>query len=586
MRTIVAALFLSTLTFHPVAAQTKPAPKSSAKGKITVQPVPGYKHMTIEGFNLLVNREVLENNDDASYGRKPLDVLELELKIVTSIMTRSALDVLRKLLIWVEWDESEAQRNAVAVYYGGHQLALLKQGKHPLKANNITVLRMKRLTEEHQPKKDVGRCVLLHEIAHAVHHQLIGFDNAAIKTAYQQALDRALVDKSVYAATNDKEFFAEMTCTYLDRLNYYPHTRAELEKHDPVTYRLMKSTWGQAKRNVATRPDPRGDGTAYSLDVSLAGAKLEKPIAGAGIRAEDLNGKVVLALYWRTKTPDAATVLGKLQQWHDELGDFGMAVLGFSIQEGAEKVVQEAMLSQNVSFPFFGRAILPGMVGTIQLPHGVLFDHKGKCIFRGSPFSAEIPMREAVGKAVLESTGTLEYADQLLPAVKLLQQGKPPVDALRKLAVLKPKDADAQAQARALDDKLREPARKRLADAELLAADEPLTAYLRLEPVPLRFKGTAEAQKAGQFLAQLKTKKAVARELKARPTLSAVRKLDRLLGAKQGSSEPTSSAFQRANAATLEQLRAYLQTMTRSYPETPATMTAVRIGEKYGVMVP
>ena len=52
----------------------------------------------------------------------------------------------------------------MAVYYGGHQASLLAQGKHPLKAKTITVLSTKGLTEEHQPKRDSGRCVLLHEM--------------------------------------------------------------------------------------------------------------------------------------------------------------------------------------------------------------------------------------------------------------------------------------------------------------------------------------------------------------------------------------------------------------------------------------
>jgi hypothetical protein len=587
MRPVVAALLLLAFTFPPMASgQTKPAKKTPAKSKVVVQPVPGYKLMTIEGFNVLVNREVLDNNDDAAFERKPLDVLDLELKIISSIMKRSALDVLRKLIIWVEWDESEAGKNWVAVYYGGHQLSMLRRGKHPLKANNITVLRMKLLTAEHQPKDDAGRCVLLHEIAHAVHHQLIGYDNEPIKTAYAQALDRKLVDNADYAATNDKEFFAEMTCAYLDRLHYYPHTRADLEKHDPVTFRLMKSIWGQAKRTVATRPDPRPDATSYGLNVSLAGVKLKKQISGRTMSPQDLDGKVVLALYWGPKERSAAIALGKLQGWQDELGDFGMTAFGFNAREAPDHIIQGALLSQDVSFPFFGSEFLPGMVEEMWLPHAVLFDHTAKCIYRGSAFAAETSLREAVGKSVLASTGISQFEESLMPAVKNLQQGKPPFEVLRKLAALKPADEGARKQADLLLEKLREPAQKRLTQAELLADSEPLAAYVVLEPVPVRFKGTAEARRAVQLLTKLKSKKPVGQELKARPILSAVRKIDAQLEARPGSSEPTRPAFQRVNALALEQLQAYLQTMTRNYPETPATRKAVRIAGKYGVTVP
>lgn len=63
-------------------------------------------------------------------------------------------------------------------------MQLLQEDRHPLKAKNVTILTMKSLTEEHQPKRQSGRCVIRHEIAHAVHDQLIGFNNADIKAAY------------------------------------------------------------------------------------------------------------------------------------------------------------------------------------------------------------------------------------------------------------------------------------------------------------------------------------------------------------------------------------------------------------------
>src|SRR5207253_74900 len=129
--------------------------------------------------------------------------------------------------IWVEWNEeaklsSGRAGNALAVYYGGHQAALLAKGMNPLKAKNVTILRMKSLTLQHQPKKESGRCVVLHEIAHAVHDQVLSNDNLNIKAAYKQAMERKLLDKEAYAATNEREFFAEMTCAYYDQLDYYP----------------------------------------------------------------------------------------------------------------------------------------------------------------------------------------------------------------------------------------------------------------------------------------------------------------------------------------------------------------------------
>ena len=47
-----------------------------------------------------------------------------------------------------------------------------------------------------------------------------------------------------YARTNHKEFFAEMTESYVGVNDFYPFVRAELKNHDPKTFALMKKIWG------------------------------------------------------------------------------------------------------------------------------------------------------------------------------------------------------------------------------------------------------------------------------------------------------------------------------------------------------
>jgi hypothetical protein len=144
---------------------------------------------------------------------------------------------------------------------------MLAEGKHPLKANNVTILRMLSLTLEHQPGHDSGRCVILHEMAHAVHHQLLGPGNRAVAAAYRQAMERGLYDRNQYITTNEPEFFAEASCAYFNQLSYYPRTRADLQEHDPFTYKLMLSVWGKQKgvpptesRSAQASPQPAPPG--------------------------------------------------------------------------------------------------------------------------------------------------------------------------------------------------------------------------------------------------------------------------------------------------------------------------------------
>ncbi len=96
--------------------------------------------------------------------------------------------------------------------------------------------------------------VVLHELAHAYHDQVLGFEDKAIKEAYRRTEKAKLYERVLlfrggmtrhYARTNHKEFFAEMTETYVGANDYYPFVRAELESHDPETFQLMQRIWGK-----------------------------------------------------------------------------------------------------------------------------------------------------------------------------------------------------------------------------------------------------------------------------------------------------------------------------------------------------
>src|SRR5262249_10353582 len=97
------------------------------------------------------------------------------------------------------------------------------------------------------------------------------------------------------------------------------------------------------------------------------------------------------------------------------------------------------------------------------------------------------------------------------------------------------------------------------------------------------FKGTPLADKANQHLTKLKNNKVVMAEVKARPTLENIKKLDTALAPKAAGVDPKGTDFHRAYAAPLRQMRTSLQQMKRSWPDAQATKEAAEIAEKYGV---
>ncbi len=94
--------------------------------------------------------------------------------------------------------------------------------------------------------------VILHELAHAYHDQVLGFEEPKIKQAFDAYKKSGRGDATLlfsgdrvkhYALTDQKEFFAEMTEAYFGCNDFYPFTRAELKSSEPELYELLHQVW-------------------------------------------------------------------------------------------------------------------------------------------------------------------------------------------------------------------------------------------------------------------------------------------------------------------------------------------------------
>ncbi|MBS0211330.1 MAG: hypothetical protein JSS27_20490 [Planctomycetes bacterium] len=594
MKLLALVAWLGLLFTSQAIAQEKPA-----RGKATPQEVPnasaipGYQIRKIEGFNVILSDETVRNENNSEYERKPIEVLELELKTVTRLLSPEAVHVLRGLLIWVEWREEEDMSNgraggAAAVYYGGHQLSMLSKGKHPLKAKNITILRMDSLTNEHQPNRDSGRCVILHEMTHAVHDQFLGYDNPMVKAGYRQALERKLYDPEMYASTNEFEYFAELTCAYFDQCHYYPRNRAELQKHDPVTYQMMESIWGRRKVETAKADGP----TSEQIKLRLEEVDLGKSVTGPSVSAAELKDRPVMILLWNSNSESSLACFQKLNLWTTELADFGLKALAVHLagQGQSSSEVKQVAESRNVAFPVSSGQWTNRTPVTDfkEFPLCLVFDQRGQCVYRGSPFDVEGPLRTAVGSALVDGAEIETVPAKLTQIVEALRKGTKQPSAL--LVQLMPHtrstDSATAEAAKALLAEMLGEGERALDDAESLSTSDPVGAYVRIMRLPTVFKGTTVGTKATTMLGKLKRDKQVAIELQAQPALMTVNKLDAELSTKPGNFDPTQDAFRKANGALLQELNNTAQLMKRSWPNARSTEQAVRTAERYGLKVP
>lgn len=94
--------------------------------------------------------------------------------------------------------------------------------------------------------------VILHELAHAYHDQVLGFDEPRVREVFDAYKKGGNGEKTLlydgrrvkhYALTDHKEFFAEMTEAYFGSNDFFPFNRAELKESERDIYDLMERVW-------------------------------------------------------------------------------------------------------------------------------------------------------------------------------------------------------------------------------------------------------------------------------------------------------------------------------------------------------
>ena len=103
--------------------------------------------------------------------------------------------------------------------------------------------------------------LVLHELAHGFHDQVLSFKQKDILAQYNKVKEAGLYDKverwygngrantfeKAYAMSTPMEYFAETTEAFFGRNDFYPFNREELHKHDPEMEKLLERFWTELK---------------------------------------------------------------------------------------------------------------------------------------------------------------------------------------------------------------------------------------------------------------------------------------------------------------------------------------------------
>jgi hypothetical protein len=220
------------------------SPKRKPPAKPATKPAATYSIRQIEGWTVHVDNQLLTSKKEL--GAKALKLLGVKLYDVTRVIPAKALAELRKVHIWLGYDSPSTK----AACYHPSAGWLKGHGFSPKMERSVEIGSAERFLSwsNGQPS------MVLHELAHAYHHRVVGHENAELQAAYKKMVAGKTYESVLhysgrkvkhYALNNQMEYFAESTEAYFGVNDFYPFLRPELQHHDPEMYKLMGKLWGK-----------------------------------------------------------------------------------------------------------------------------------------------------------------------------------------------------------------------------------------------------------------------------------------------------------------------------------------------------
>ncbi len=201
----------------------------------------------IEGWSVRIDDRLLSGEGKAT-GDHALRLLSNRLYEVAFILPADKTERLRKVLIQIDLTHGKlvpAQYHPSAGWLKDNSYsAELEKAVHIPNAKEWSSRRHHLI----QPWS------MLHELSHAYHDQVLGFDNTEVKAVWEKWRQQTRYNRIPhidggltrhYGLTNEKEFFAEMTESFFGVNDFEPFNRAELKAQEPEVFAMLEKVWGK-----------------------------------------------------------------------------------------------------------------------------------------------------------------------------------------------------------------------------------------------------------------------------------------------------------------------------------------------------
>jgi hypothetical protein len=218
-----------------------PADKSEER-VVHNDPIESYQTITFDGWTLRASHRFGQHK---ALKDEVVKEVRYQLHRCTTVLPAAVITEMKKTEIWLEY-----RFPGVGQYHPSAGW-LKKNGYNPRKAKTIELP----FADQFLKHRRAAVSTMMHELFHAWHDRVIGFDDARVIAAYKGIVASGKYESVLhlnhrkvphYALSNHKEYFAEMSEAYFMVNDYFPFVSAELKRYDPKTYALMKTIWTEA----------------------------------------------------------------------------------------------------------------------------------------------------------------------------------------------------------------------------------------------------------------------------------------------------------------------------------------------------
>ena len=198
-----------------------------------------YGYTKLQGHSVYVSPEAMA---DKALMDRVLIRLDADLKKIHELLPPAAMKPLEEVPFFIERDNP----GMTMAYHGRANTGINPDKRGAVEMNNM---------RQYLNAVAFKPFLVLHEMSHAYHDRVLGFDNGIVKWAFDLAVASHKYEsvsriggtagrkERAYALTNYMEYFAEISSSYWGRNDYYPFTRTDLAEFDPSGLAMLEKVW-------------------------------------------------------------------------------------------------------------------------------------------------------------------------------------------------------------------------------------------------------------------------------------------------------------------------------------------------------